>query len=239
LLATSSWQSRDLEKKQSEEYHTFVAKGLFACKQTRPDIHPTIAVLCTRVKPNEDNWRKLNQLLKYIKETMEGQIDPFRWQFARDQMVRWLCLFAKSHTGGNMTCGQGIPMSMSRKQKLNTRSSTEAELVGPDNLSSYIDSMELIVHGGPRVWNREEYHLSRQQEYYTTGTKWQEKFKQMNSCLEYLLLLPDWPDPERESGSSGILPNDRNGCWLFQQAIARQVIPDVSKVHHGTLLSFP
>jgi hypothetical protein len=37
----------------------------------------------------------------------------------------------KNHTGGNMTYGQGTPMSMSRKQKLNTRSSTEAKLVGP------------------------------------------------------------------------------------------------------------
>ena len=44
----------------------------------------------------------------------------------------------KSHTGGNMTYGQGTPMSMSRKQKLNTRSSTEAELVGPDDLSTFI-----------------------------------------------------------------------------------------------------
>ena len=44
----------------------------------------------------------------------------------------------KSHTGGNMTYGRGTPISMSRKQKLNTRSSTDAELVGPNDLSVLI-----------------------------------------------------------------------------------------------------
>ncbi len=36
----------------------------------------------------------------------------------------------KSHTGAVMTYGGGAAQSISRKQKLNTRSSTEAELVG-------------------------------------------------------------------------------------------------------------
>jgi hypothetical protein len=52
-----------------------VAKGLFACKRGRPDIHPTIAVLCTRVKqPNEDDWRKLNRLMKYLNGTREDKL---------------------------------------------------------------------------------------------------------------------------------------------------------------------
>ena len=38
-----------------------------------------------------------------------------------------------SHTGTAMTMGQGAIQSMSRKQKLNTRSSTKAELVGADD----------------------------------------------------------------------------------------------------------
>jgi hypothetical protein len=39
----------------------------------------------------------------------------------------------KSHTGGVMTFG-GAAQSISRKQKLNTRSSTESEVVGADNV---------------------------------------------------------------------------------------------------------
>jgi hypothetical protein len=133
----------DLEKQRSEEYHTFVAKGLFACKRARPDIHPAIAVLCTRVKkPNEDDWKKLHRLLKYINGTRKDKLI-----LSADDLhvIKWYvdCAFAvhpdfKSHTGGNMTYGQGAPISMSRKQKLNTRSSTEAELVGPDDLSTLI-----------------------------------------------------------------------------------------------------
>ena len=36
----------------------------------------------------------------------------------------------KGHTGMMMTLGAGAAMSMSRAQKMNTRSSTESELVG-------------------------------------------------------------------------------------------------------------
>ena len=44
----------------------------------------------------------------------------------------------KSHTGANMTFGNGAVQSVSRKQKLNTQSSTTAELVGADDLSVMI-----------------------------------------------------------------------------------------------------
>ena len=39
-----------LDKARSEACHTTVAKGLFLCKRSRPDIQPTIAVLSTQVK---------------------------------------------------------------------------------------------------------------------------------------------------------------------------------------------
>jgi hypothetical protein len=44
----------------------------------------------------------------------------------------------KSHTGAVMSYGGGSAQSISRKQKLNTRSSTEAELVGTDDVSIMI-----------------------------------------------------------------------------------------------------
>ena len=45
----------------------------------------------------------------------------------------------KSQTGAVLTLGKGALLSMSMKQKLNTKSSTEAELVGCD------DSMNMVV----------------------------------------------------------------------------------------------
>ena len=44
----------------------------------------------------------------------------------------------RSHTGAVMTYGGGAIISMSKKQKLNTRSSTEAELVGADDAATMI-----------------------------------------------------------------------------------------------------
>ena len=44
----------------------------------------------------------------------------------------------KSHTGDVMTYGGGAPQTISRKQKLNTRSCTEAKLVGADDASVMI-----------------------------------------------------------------------------------------------------
>jgi hypothetical protein len=39
----------------------------------------------------------------------------------------------RDHTGGGVTLGQGFPIVTSTKQKINTRSSTESELVGVDD----------------------------------------------------------------------------------------------------------
>ncbi len=42
------------------------------------------------------------------------------------------------HTGGGLTLGRGFPITASTKQKLNTRSSTESELVGVDDMMPII-----------------------------------------------------------------------------------------------------
>ena len=120
-----------------------VAKGLFVCKRARPDLHTAIALLCTRVQdPNEDDWEKLVRVLKYCNATRGDVL--FLW--ADDlHVIKWFvdAAFAvhpdfKSHTGGGMTMGGSVPQSICRKQKLNTRSSTESELVAPDDCSVHI-----------------------------------------------------------------------------------------------------
>ena len=44
----------------------------------------------------------------------------------------------RSQTRGTMTFGKGAVQSLSKKQKLNTRSCTEAELVGADDVATQI-----------------------------------------------------------------------------------------------------
>jgi hypothetical protein len=91
-------------------------------------------------KPNEDDWKKLHCLLRCINGTRKDKLilsadrHGIKWYIDATFAVH---LDFKSHTGVNMTYGQGTPMSLSRKQKLNTRSSsTEAKLVRPNDLST-------------------------------------------------------------------------------------------------------
>ncbi|CAJ1947420.1 unnamed protein product [Cylindrotheca closterium] len=44
----------------------------------------------------------------------------------------------KSHTGGTLSFGRGAAQVMSKKQKLNNRSRTEAELIAVDNVITMI-----------------------------------------------------------------------------------------------------
>ena len=135
--------SPTLDSSRSKIFHTWVAKALFACKRARPDIHLAVTYLCTRVKnPTEDDWTKLLRLLEYVNGT-RGDVLTLA---SNDlQVLKWYvdASFAvhpdfKSHTGATFSYGTGAPMTMSRKQKLNTRSSTEAELVGADDASQLI-----------------------------------------------------------------------------------------------------
>jgi len=148
LFATGN--GKPLPQAQKEEFHTFVAKGLFACKRARQDIHTAVTALCTRVKqPNDDDWRKLLQLLRYINGTVEDKLI-----LSADDLhvLKWWvdASFAvhpdfKSHTGGAMSYGQGAPITRSAKQKLNTRSSTEAELVAVDDMVQMILWTDLFL----------------------------------------------------------------------------------------------
>ena len=118
-------------------------KGMFIAKRARRDILPAIMFLSTRTKqPNEGDWRKLVKLLSYLNKTQKLVV---RLEADDSQTVNWHidASFAvhkdyRSHTGGTMTLGRGIITSISSKQKVNTRSSMEAELVGVDDIIAKI-----------------------------------------------------------------------------------------------------
>jgi len=142
--------SPKLPPKEAEIFHTFVAKALFLCKRARPDIQLAVATLCTRVKdPNQDDWRKLLRLMVFLSKTRD---DELILSAHRLDIIRWFVdtAFAvhpdfKSHTAGAMTLRRGCILNGSRKQKLNTRSRTEAELVGADNMSQLIFWTKLFI----------------------------------------------------------------------------------------------
>ncbi|CAJ1938572.1 unnamed protein product [Cylindrotheca closterium] len=127
-----------LDKDQQTEFHRFVVKHLFLTKRARLDMHPTVAILASQVQnPNQSDWHKLVRLMTYMHSTKKWHLTLSADNL---QVMKWFvdASFAvhpdfKSHTGGVMTMGGGAMQAMSKKQKLNSRSSTHAELIGVDN----------------------------------------------------------------------------------------------------------
>jgi hypothetical protein len=128
-----------LDTRTSDLFHSTTAKLLFLCKRGRPDIQTPVAFLCTRViKPDVDDYKKLQRVIRYLRETrtmcLTLEADDLliiKWwidaSFAVHRDMR-------SHTGGTLSLGKGSIYSTSTRQKLTTKSSTEAELVAVDDV---------------------------------------------------------------------------------------------------------
>ena len=136
-------KSELLSDEMAKIFYTFVMKGMFVCKRARPDIQPAIAFLSTRVRsPTIQDWSKLSRLMAFLKETKN---DVLTLELGDEQRVEWYvdAAFAvhpdyKGHTGAIGTLGRGAFSAISTKQKANARSSTEAELIGIDDVISKI-----------------------------------------------------------------------------------------------------
>jgi hypothetical protein len=127
---------------QSEIFHRIVTKLLHVSKRSRLDIGLAIAFLCTRVAcSTEQDWLKLKRVLEHLRGTLDEHLTlgaddlslMFTWvdaSYAAHKDMR-------SHTGRVVSFGIGAIMSKSSKHKINTKSSTEAELVGASDYLSY------------------------------------------------------------------------------------------------------
>ena len=117
-----------------------MAQGLFACKKARPDVQPTMSVLCTRVKtpgqkdcgtflrPTKHSHATVNCVL-----TLNARKGVNNVEQSVDLAFRVHPDF-KSHVGGTMTFkgGKESVINTSAKQTLNMESSTAAESVDAD-----------------------------------------------------------------------------------------------------------
>lgn len=117
----------------------------------------TIAFLCTRVsKSTEQDWDKLERLMEYLKGTFGDELCLGADNL--DEMGSFVDVsFAvhkdmRSHTGGGISLGRGILFGRSTKQKLNTTSSTESEIVGAaDYLPNTVWLMKFLENQGYEV----------------------------------------------------------------------------------------
>ncbi|MBS1768271.1 MAG: hypothetical protein JSS77_01290 [Acidobacteria bacterium] len=127
--------SQQLDKEKKEKFHSIVAKLLYMAKRGRPDILTAVAFLTTRVlNSTEQDWMKLERIIQYLKGTKELKLNLTAENGITINAfvdASFACHpDGKSHTGEMITLGGGAVISKSSKQKLVTRSSTEAELVG-------------------------------------------------------------------------------------------------------------
>ena len=124
-----------LERSKANLFHSVVAKLLYISKCGRLDIQLAIVFLCTRVScSTSEDWGKLKRVLQYLQRTLNEHL--ILGADSLTTLKTWVDAAygvhhdMKSHTGGMMSLGRGAIMCKSSKQKLNTKSSTEAELVG-------------------------------------------------------------------------------------------------------------
>ena len=124
-----------LNGKRKELFHTITAKLLYIMKRARPDIELAVSFLCTRVRnPNIDDWKKLQRVIGWLEKTINDT--RFIGANSLEQLFTWIDasyavhMNMRGHTGGAISMGYGVIHSRAGKQRINTKSSTESELVG-------------------------------------------------------------------------------------------------------------
>jgi hypothetical protein len=126
---------RKLDNEMADAFHHTVYQLLFAANCVHWDIQTAVSFLTTRVQaPDEDDWVKLKQILKYLNGTRHLKLT-----LCADQMkfvVQWYvdglhqvhddC---RGQTGSLVTFDNRAVASSSNKMKCNTKSSTETKLI--------------------------------------------------------------------------------------------------------------
>jgi hypothetical protein len=143
-----------LSEGDREEFHSFVMKLLYLAKRVRADILTPVSFLTTRVsEATAQDKTKLDRVFKYLNATPEIGLVL--------EATKDLCLYAfvdasfavhsdfKSRTGGVLSLGKGAIWVHSSKQKLVSKSSTEAELIGlSDTVSQVIWTRDFLISQG-------------------------------------------------------------------------------------------
>ena len=139
-----------MNNQKSEIFHFFVAKLLYITKRARLDIEITVSYLCTRVsKSTQDDWKRLRRVLGFLQNTIDdvriigadSLQNLFTWG---DAAYGVHSQDTRSHTGAVMSMGTGDIHQRSTKQKLNVKSSTEAQIVGTSEYVPYNVWMQKI-----------------------------------------------------------------------------------------------
>jgi hypothetical protein len=114
-------------------FHSFVARLLYLAQRVRPDILQSVVVLASRVQnPTISDSFKLARIMGYLQQTRSKEM---KLGNTRNKLEAYIdAAYAvhvdgKSHTGMVLTLGKGAFYCKSSKQKMASKSSTEAELI--------------------------------------------------------------------------------------------------------------
>ena len=149
--------SKLLVDHDKDEFHSVVAKLLYLAKRVRPDILTAVAFLASRVSTaTQDDQAKLHRVLKYLNGSSDLGI--VLWPAHDVSLTAHIDASygvhsdGKSHSGICITLGQGPIFVRSVKQRLVTKSSSEAELVAvADESTQVFWSRAFLEHQGYKL----------------------------------------------------------------------------------------
>ena len=140
----------------------------------------------------------------------------------------------RSQTGGTMTFGKGAVQSLSKKQKLNTRSSTEAELVGADNIATQILWTKHFMEAQGYTIEDNILHQDNKSTILLQENGRKSAGKRSRALNVRYFFLTD----QVEKGNLRITycPTDeQHVCRLHDEATAGQEVSQVPRGNHGTI----
>eukprot|EP00957_Ditylum_brightwellii_P038303 2895884-Ditylum_brightwellii.AAC.1 len=134
---------KPLDKEKAQAAHHDIAKLIFLYQCAQPNIQTSMAFLSTRVKsPAEDDWKKHIRVMRYLHTTCD--LPLMLEADSLNRMQWWInASFAvhpdmRSHSRGVIIDGERSCVFQLNQQKLNTKSSTEAELVVLNDLMLHV-----------------------------------------------------------------------------------------------------
>ena len=145
-----------LDPAKRDYFRSYVAKLLYVSKRVRPEMLAAVSFLSTRAtEPDIDDLAKLHRVLGYLLGTRERGVvlhigDTMTVSAFVDAAYGVHTGSGKSHSGCAIVLGNNGPVHVkSTKQKLVTKSSTEAELVAlSDYASQAIWARNLVAAQG-------------------------------------------------------------------------------------------
>ena len=133
---------KELQGSMLEIFHYVVMKFLCIVHRGQTDCATAISYLFTRIKqPDIEYWNKLKRVLCFMNQTIDDEIITGKNNLHEMQKYvnSYLAvhLDMRGHTGGVCIFGIGFLKAKSSKQKINSISSNELEVIGNSKYLTY------------------------------------------------------------------------------------------------------